>query len=293
MFKRRPNRFPLWTISVVVISVAVSAGCSSTPIERLRLWVSGGWAADYEAAEQRAETTGAPRVLYFRSGRLSPTDSAFDALRAPEIEARLVDYVRGTLVQSHEPDRRYAAQFGVLRAPSVILIHADGTYHAHSGLVNPETLARFIDQATPPGTVAAHNPLVPRTYHYKWINDFETANARSRQLGKPMVVAYERRLMGDTRRLAEMLHAHEVGLRLSDFVHCRVSLLPTVGDGFISPFGAVRLPALVLAYPDGRHDVLEMPTSSEAIARFVDASLRDEIAPSESAATTTAKATAP
>ncbi len=293
MFKRRQNRFPPWTISLVAISVAASAGCFSTRLERLRLWASDGWAADYETAEQRAETTGAPRVLYFRGGRLTPTDPAFDALRSREVDSRLTGHVRGTLVQSHEPDRRYAAQFGVERTPAVILVHADGTYHTYTGLVSPETLARFIDQATPPGSTPAYNPLVPRTYRYEWITDFETARARSRRVGKPMVVTYERRLMGDTRRLGEMLTTHEVGLRLADFVHCRVSLLPTVGDGFISPFGAIRLPALVIAYPDDRFDVLEMPTSSEAIARFVDASMRNGLTPSESTSTTTARAAAP
>ena len=293
MFNRRQNRFPLWAINVVAIGVTASAGCSTTPLARFRLWASGGWTADYETAEQRAETTGAPRVLYFRSGRPTPTDPAFAALRSPEIAPRLAGYVRGTLVQSHEPDRRYAAQFGVERAPAVILVHTDGTYHAHSESFKPGALARFIDQATPPGSMPVYNPFVPRTYRYEWITDFETASARSQQVGKPMVVAYERRLMGDTRRLSKMLATHEVGLRLADFVHCRVSLLPTVGDAFISPFGAIRLPALVMAYPDGRFDVLERPTSSDAVARFVDASVRGELAPPESASTTAAKATAP
>lgn len=288
MFKRRKNRFLLRNISLVAISVAASAGCSTTPLERLRLWASGGWAADYETAEQRAETTGAPRVLYFRTGHLTPADPAFDALRSPEIASRLAGHVRGTLVQSYEPDRRYAAQFGVERAPAVILLHADGTYHAHTEPVSPETLARFIDQATPPGSIPAYNPFVPRTYRYEWITDFEAAKARSLQLGKPMVVAYERRLLGDARRLSKILTTHEVGLRLADFVHCRVRLLPTVGDAFISPFGAIRLPALVMAYPDGRFDILERPTSSEAVARFVDASLRGETVPAESAPPTAA-----
>jgi len=293
MFKRRQNRFPLGTISVVVISVTVSAGCSPTQLERLRLWRLDDWAADYETAERRAETTGAPRVLYFRSGRATPSDATFDVLRSPDIETRLAGYVRGTLVQSQEPDRRCAAQFGVQRAPAVILIHADGTYHAYTEPVDHERLAQFIDQATPPGSVPMHNPLVPRTYRYEWIADLETAKTRARQLGKPMVVAYERRLMGDSRRLDAMLTTHEVGLRLVDFVHCRVSLLPTVGDSLISPFGVIRLPALVMAYPDGRFDVLETPTSSEAIVRFVDASVRNETAPPESASATAAKAAAP
>jgi len=293
MFNRRKNRFLLGTIGLAVIHVAVSTGCSSTPLDRFRLWRLDDWAADYEAAEQRAAEAGAPRVLYFRNGRAAPTDPAFEALRSPEVESRLSGYVRGTLVQSHEPDRRYAAQFGVQRAPAVILVHPDGTYHAYTGLVGSEALARFIDQATPPGSIPASNPLVPRTYRYAWITDVDAARARSEQLGKPMVVAYERRLIGDARRLDAMLATHEVGLRLADFVHCRVSLLPTFGDSFISPFGAIRLPALVIAYPEGRFDVLEMPTSSEAIARFVDASLRGDTAPSESAPTTTAGATAP
>jgi len=287
------KRWPRWLGQFVALSLALSAGCSTASFDRLRWWRIDDWAADYETAEHRADTLDAPRVLYFKNQNLAHTDPVFEALTAPEIKSRLSNYVHGTLVQTHEPDRRYAAQFGIDRAPAVIVIHRDGTFHALTGLIDTESLARFLDQATPPGSTPTRNLLVPRTYRYTWMGDLEAAEARAKQQGKPLVVVYERRLMGDTRHLEQMLETREVGLRLADDVHCRISLLPTVGDAFISPFGSIRLPAMVMVYPDGRHDVLEMPTSSEAVARFVDASRRGDVAPAKPSSSATPVNAAP
>ena len=37
-----------------------------------------------------------------------------------------------------------------------------------------------------------------------------------------------------------------------------------------TPFGEITLPTIVWLQTDGRHEVLEMPDSSQSIARFVD-----------------------
>ncbi len=71
-------------------------------------------------------------------------------------------------------------------------------------------------------------------------------------------------------KLRKLLHCREVASRFSDMVHCRIRLAGFSADAFISPYGALKLPAIVIAYPDGTHHSLEFPTSTEAIVRFAD-----------------------
>jgi len=271
------NRAPRAMVLVAVSSL-VASGCSSpvAPLKQVHAWVSDGWAADYEQAERYAEQSRRPMALYFKAGDKPGKNPAYRALRSPRVSARLSGYVHGTLARPHEPDRRYAAQFGVERAPALILVHTDGTYHALTGILNADTLAAFVDGADPPGAIPTYNPLIPRAHRYRWIDDLGVARSRCVQFDRPMMVAYARRLTGDWGKLSDMLDTHEVWIRAAGLIHCRQLLIPRFQDTFISPWGPIRLPALLVVLPDGRHDVLELPDSSEQAARFVDAALRGE-----------------
>lgn len=231
---------------------------------------SQDWAGDYEAAERHAKATNMPMVLSFSESDFTMQDATLAVLRDERVSSRLAGCARGTLVRSFEPDRRYAEQFGVTRAPSLILVHRDGTYHAYTGVMSPEALVAFLEASRPPGSVVAWNPLIPRSYEYDWIPDLDVATQRSREGRTPMIVVYDRHLSRDWRELAPLLTSREVGIRIDGFVHCRVRLLPQTGDAFITPFGALRLPALVVVNPDGSFTPLEQPTTAGAIARLVD-----------------------
>ncbi len=243
-------------------------------------WTSG-WSTDYESAERRARKTNAPLALCFTDSKFAAEDESLLALRDEKVESRLSGYVHATLVKSHEPDRRYAEQFGITRAPSLILVHRDGTFHTYTGAITPDALVTFIDESVPPGAVAVRNPLIPRNCECDWLTDLGAATAKSRETQTPMLVAYERRLTGDWGRLSRILATREVGIRVVDLVHCRVRLLPNTGAAFITPFGALRLPALVVVQPDGSYHTIETPSSSEEVARDLDRYLRPRSAKSE------------
>lgn len=284
---RVDNRIALLA-SIVIASGLMTAGCRGPQdsLQRVRAWASDGWAANYEQAEREVRRSRRPMALYFKADDKPTKDPVYDALRSPEIRKRLSGYVHATLARALEPDRRYADQFGVERAPALILVHADGTFHALTGLLNAETIAVFIDKSKPPGAIPNDNLLIPRSHRYRWIDDLGVAQSRSAQLDRPMIVAYARRLTGDWHKLSGLLDAREVWVRTGEMVPCRQMLFPRLQHAFISPWGPVELPALVVVLPDGRHAMLDQPTSPEEVSRFTDAALRgDTTGPTAAAAT--------
>jgi len=229
-----------------------------------------GWAADYETAEQRVrETRRALLILYQepRSGGRYPIE---EALKQKALSERIDGYVRCKLLKSYAPDRRYVAQFGVDRAPAVILVHSDGTYHACTGALSVADIAAFLDEAKPPGKQPVLNPYLPRRARYEWKRTIEAAEETANQARKPILIVYHRSLTSDWRALQELLKRPEVYRRLADMVHCRVGLLTFAADAEVARFGTLKLPAMVITHSDGRYNVLELPTSYEAIVRFAD-----------------------
>jgi hypothetical protein len=69
-----------------------------------------------------------------------------------------------------------------------------------------------------------------------------------------------------------LLARQEVYKRFADMVHCRVNTFNPWTKAYITEFGALKLPALVIAKGDGSNHVLEMPASYGAVVRFADLS---------------------
>ncbi len=82
-----------------------------------------------------------------------------------------------------------------------------------------------------------------------------------------------RSFTSDWARLEALLSRREVYRRLAHLVHGRVSLKAFFKDVYISRFGALKLPAIVIAHDDSTHSVLEMPTSYDTVVRFADTAL--------------------
>ncbi len=181
------------------------------------------------------------------------------------------DYVPALLFHKNESDRRYAAQFGVYRAPAVIVLHPDGTYHATQGSLSAETLADFLSRSSPPGSTPVLNPHVTRRLGYAWYRDWESAKQASQASGKPVFVVLERWMSRDWDTLRPMLDRREVYSRVANMIHCRPSTAWSTASGVASQLGIQNLPAVAIVPPDGQEPcVLELPTSYEAIVRFAD-----------------------
>lgn len=254
---------------VCAVMLSTGGGCVS--------WLNGstdhGWALDFDTAEQRVYDSGKPLLIFYRNPRHREDQVVEDALQAESVAALTERYVGCTLLTSYEPDRRYVGQYGVYRPPALIVVHPDGTYHARSAIMSADDIVSFLTQAQPPGTKPAINPHIPRRARYSWLHSVEEAEAVSRETGQPMVVVFYRSLSRDWRTLSKLLSRHEVYGRLAEALHVRIGLLNPTIETHATRFGPLKLPAMVMARPDGTFTTYERPTSYEAVVRWVDAAL--------------------
>jgi hypothetical protein len=262
----------------------LTAGCSTT-WDRLR---PNGWAADYDTAEARVRESGRERLIYYHPTDQGLHDPTFDALRSGPLRQQTAPFVLCSLFRSYERDRRYAAQFGVERAPALIVVHRDGTYHARTGEMSAPQIAEFLAAAEAPGTPPVVNPHIPREPNYVWYGSLESAETAARKTGQSILIVLDRWWPGDRRKLKKLLEHREVYSRFADMVHCRPGSIWGPADKSITRFGVVNLPALVILHPDGAHQVLELPTSYEAVVRFADRARATGGGTSATSTTTTA-----
>ena len=228
------------------------------------------WHADYDSAETAVRHTSRTMLIRFVDPRPGRRDLLDEAFENKQLTRRLREYVCCVLYKAYEPDRRYVSQFGVKRAPAVIVVHPDKTYHARTGQMSADAVLAFLDGATSPGTPATINPLIPREANYGWLDKLDDVFQSVRETGRPGLVVFYRRFAGDFKAIREMMSKHEVYSRVCHMVHGRDGGWNRWASTRETPFGEIKLPAIVLIQADGRHEILEMPDSSAAIARFVD-----------------------
>lgn len=220
--------------------------------------------------------SGRPLLIVFKNNRKGTPDSIGAVLRSERF-ANLSDrFVRCVLLRSYEPDRRYVAQFGVRRAPALILVHTDGTYHARSGDISAEQVDEFLAEAKPPGALPQLNALIPREPRYAWHSTLAEAKTAAAKTNRSMFIVYYRSLSDDWPMLAKLLRRREVFVRVGDMVHGRIATVNLWSDKQETPFGTLRLPCIVIVRSDGTHESLEQPGSYEQIVRFVDAVGRND-----------------
>lgn len=256
-----------WSLRLIgAWGLVICSGC----VPALTRWASDGWVADYDAAEQRQRESGRELLILYKDARAGADTSLEEALASPLVKEVIRGYVRCRLFRSYEPDRRYVAQYGIDRAPALILVHRDGTYHSRSGLTSTAKLAAFLADAKPPGARPVINPYIPRRPRYDWHGSIEEAQQVARLTGRPLLIVFYRTLSRDWQELNKLLSRHEVYRRFADMVPCRIGLTSFSADAYITQFGALKLPAIVIADCDGSRRVLELPRSYEAVVRFAD-----------------------
>ncbi len=245
------------------------------------LWPVGTWVADYEEAERLSSDSGKGTLYLFTQTDLTRKDSLRDYLENPSNRGVAADSVTALLFQRNERDRRYAAQFGVYRAPAVIVVHADGTYHATQGSLSPEKVSAFVTESQPPGAAPNINPLIARNKGYAWIRDWESARQASQKSGKPVFVVLERWMSRDWDTLAPMIERREVHTRVANMIPCRPSTAWSTASSTASALGIKNLPAVAIVPAEGDPFVLELPTSYEAIVHFADQALQGTVTDAE------------
>lgn len=263
------------SLSVIMMALSLGAGCTGS----LHHWVGGGWVADYQVAEQRVAQTDRPLLIHYEHHDGKVDRSLKRALGTPAVKRWTEDHVRCRLFRSYEPHRRYVAQFGVDRAPALIVLHRDGTYHAQTGLRSPADVETFLARAQPPGATPRIDPYLPRKPEYRWLDTLAKAEAAGTRQGKPVLVVYHRPLRSDWGNLEGFLTRREAYTRVADLVHCRIAVWNPWGAHVDTRFGRLKLPAIVWLRPDGTFDRLENPTSYASVVRFADAAMQADPPP--------------
>ena len=260
-------------------------------------WNANRWLGDFDLAERQMTESGQELLILYLGGSRGQASPLQETFASGSLKALVDGKVRCILSKPYEPDRRYVSQFGVDRAPAVILIHTDGTYHARTGPMTPDDVQAFLASATPPGAKPVINPHIARRAHYDWVDSLETAQAQAKEAARPLLIVYYRKLSRDWYSLNKLLRRHEVYSRLAGTTPCRIGLFGLSLDTAETPFGTLRLPAMVIVRTDGRHDVLETPTSFESIVLFADQTLagtvRQTAAPQQTSTLRGALATRP
>lgn len=262
---RRGARLSLWVLVTVTLMVAAFSGCA-----KVSRWTVDPLLADYDTVGRRAREEGRPMIVVYRDGRRAIDDPLEKRLRSSRLLRENPKALRCTLYRAYEPDRRYVAQYGVERAPAVILIHPDGTYHATAGNLTIEDLDGFAAAAHPPGMTPTLNPLVPRRVEYEWHGTLAAADRAARTDGKPILVVVTRTMTRDWDTLRPMFHRPEVHRRARDMIHCRIDVWNPFASTWASRWGRLVLPAVVIESADGSHRVIQKPVGYEALVRFLD-----------------------
>jgi hypothetical protein len=244
-------------------------------------WPTPKRAHDFQRAEDLQERTGKSLLLVYLDSRSTMDKPMKAALRDHEVRERLKDMVECRLFRANEDDRRYAAQFRVERAPSLVLVHQDGTYHAYSDAPTASGILRFLDESRSPGQTPVHNSLIHRSPRYAWQNDLSAALQQATESNREALVVLYRGGTRDWPRVEDMLDRAEVFRRFDGMVHVRVTGLMGAPKDEMGRYGVSSLPALVIVRPDGSSEKLEMPTSFEAIIRFADGAKHSEISRGE------------
>ncbi len=227
---------------------------------------SNGWATDYDTAERRIAISPKPLFIYYGNSLPTAHNPSIDWEKDADLKPLLEKFVCCRLYRQSSFDRRYIAQFGVTRAPSVVVVRLDGSHHAQEGVRTTDQLKTFLEKSDYPGQATTLDPHIVRRAHYEWVDNLATAKRLAQESGKPLLVAYVRRFSNDWSRINKLLKHHMVYRQLRDVVMCRIDVSGWSAEVHISEFGVLTLPSIAFQSPDGRHDILQRPTDHEAIA---------------------------
>ena len=283
--RRRPPSPPALTATgptalrwgALAVALLLVSGCHRAHRE----WARLTWPADFETAERKQAQQDRDVLIAYQAADPQVKGDVLKVLTDEQLRGRLDDYITCLLYDSYEPSRRYVEQFGVWRAPAVVVLRTDGTYHAHCGPLTPADVEALLAAAQEPGQLPQRNDLIHRVADYDWHHSLDAALDAATP-GQPVLIARVRaRSPWIARQLEQMLATHEVHTRCAGWVHCWLTDYRPWGGW--SRFGVEQLPALVVIDAAGGAHTLEQPTGADQIARFLDQSVAEVAEPTEPA----------
>ena len=245
---------------IVGLAVLACAGCGPA------------WHFDFEAAEGQARSLERSLVVFYKDPLDLRSSQVEDWLEGPEVAPLLQGKVLCKLVNEFPPNRRYVAQYGVLQPPGLVLIHPDGTYHAHNGPMTPQQIGEFLAQAQPPGARPRLNPQIARTINYRWEGIYEDAVAKARRQNRELLIVYKWWLSGECTELLTIFQTRpEVARHFTETVNCLLDMDYPPNRVHVRKYGATRVPTVILVHRDGTYHAHSGPMTADQIVRFVTA----------------------
>ena len=246
-------------------------GCASWSVP-----FASDWMADYDRAERQQSDSGKQVLFFFKDERRPRNKSIREALADPQVKTLIEPYLKCTLAQEYEPDRRYARQFGVERGPALILLDSDGMYRARSGPMTTDKVRAFLQDADAPRLPAVRNPHLHHEVRYDWSSDLEAVEARAQRTGRPILIVLFHEFSREFEKLREQLDEPPVFRQFRNHEHCKLGVVWGSRRAVRERFHVRDLPALVVVSPEGDSRVLEKPISARAIVRFARANAEGE-----------------
>lgn len=244
-------------------AVALPAGAGCGPV----------WYFQYQEAENAARAAERPMVVFYKDPFDPKSSRMQDLLEGNQIAPLLADKIRCVLTTEFAPDHKYIAQYGVIQAPALILIHPDGTYHAHNGPMSLEEIRGFLTEARPPGARPTLNPQIPRDIDYRWEGDYEKAMSKARRQNRESLIVYKWWLSAESTELLATLQTRaEVARHFTETVNCLLDRDYLPNRTHVRRYGVSDVPAVILVHRDGTYHAHPGPMTAEQIVRFVTAS---------------------
>ena len=250
-----------WLTVLVSATLCMAAGCA--PV----------WHLEYGEAETIARTAEQPMVVFYKAPFDVQSSQLQTVLEQPAMAPLLKGAVRCMLTTEFPPDRKYVAQYGVLRAPAVILIHRDGTYHAYQGPPSQDTLTTFFAQAKPPGAKPDLNPQIPRAIDYRWEGIYEDAVSKAQRQNRELFIVYKWWLSAESTDLLNIcLTRPEVARHFTETVNCLLDMDYLPNRTHMRQYGVTKVPSVVLVHRDGTYHAHSGEMTAEQLIRFVSTS---------------------
>ena len=228
------------------------------------------WHLHYAQAEKTARSRDCPLLVFYKDSLDPGSSQTQDLLETAEVRPLLEGMVRCMLTSEFPPYRRYVAQYGVMQSPALILIHPDGTYHARSGVMQPEEIHDFFANAKPPGARPILSPQIPRTIDYQWQGVYEDAVALAAKQNRGLLIVYKWWLSPESNDLlAVLLNRPEVARHFTETVNCLLDLAYLPNRTHVRKYGVTEVPALILVHRDGTYHARTGAMTAEQIIRFV------------------------
>lgn len=229
------------------------------------------WSLSFDDAERQARRLEQPLLVVYKDAFDTKSAAVQDILLSPSIQPLLKNKVLVVLTTEYPPDRRIVAQYGVTRAPAVVLIHPDGTYNALTEVSTPEVLESFLDRSKPPGLTPSTHPQVSRTLDYaEWEGIYENAVARAQRQNRELLIVYKWWLSAEsTDLLSTIQNRPDVARHFAPTVNCLLDYDYAPNREHMRRFGVTTYPAIVRVSRGGSYQVLSGPMNPQDITRFM------------------------